>query len=70
MKLYFQYSDGTLELVKKNVTEANVMKYIQEDLKKRNPLFVSYYTRTWTDDDGITWFDVGSHVEYYLLKED
>ena len=26
--------------------------------------YVSYYTRVWTVD-GVTWFDVGSHTEFF-----
>lgn len=30
--------------------------------------FTSYYTRTWFID-GYTWYDVGSHTEFFLVDE-
>lgn len=30
--------------------------------------FISYYTRTWFAN-GYTWYDVGSHTEYFLVDE-
>ena len=30
--------------------------------------FTSYYTRTWFAN-GYTWYDVGSHTEYFLVDE-
>ena len=30
--------------------------------------FTSYYTRVWFAD-GYTWYDVGSHTEFFLVDE-
>jgi hypothetical protein len=30
--------------------------------------FTSYYTRIWFKD-GYTWYDVGSHTEFFLVDE-
>lgn len=30
--------------------------------------FTSYYTRTWFAN-GYTWYDVGSHTEFFLVDE-
>lgn len=30
--------------------------------------FTSYYTRIWYSN-GYTWYDVGSHTEYFLVDE-
>lgn len=30
--------------------------------------FTSYYTRIWFKD-GYTWYDVGSHIEFFLVDE-
>ena len=39
-----------------------VREIITEFLEDHN--YVSYYTRMWTID-GVTWFDVGSHTEFF-----
>ena len=59
-----------MTLVNNNVNDGNVMATIVEDLRRRNPKFKSYYTRTWKDAKGWTWFDIGSHFEFYVMKEE
>ena len=68
MYLYFQHSDETVSLVSKNATEENVFKLINADVEKRNPKFKIYYIRRWKVK-GQEIFDVGSHVEYYILTD-
>lgn len=71
MKMYFQHSDGVLELIKEvEFIEDFHMRDILDDLHKRNPNFKSYYQREWLDDDGNFWIDVGSHTEFYVIKPD
>jgi len=41
--------------------------------KPEDKKFKVHYTRTWTDFDeqfkeNVTWYDVGSHSEFFLLK--
>lgn len=31
--------------------------------------FKVYYVRTWTENDA-TWYDVGSHAEFFVLADD
>lgn len=43
----------------------------QEAAKKRNKFlddhnYKSYYTRMWKDEQGNTWYDVGSHTEFFV----
>lgn len=45
------------------IDECNV-KNEEKGLKK----FKSYYIRTWQEED-ITWYDVGSHSEFFYTKE-
>lgn len=66
MNLYFQHSNGTVSLVSADATQENVFKLINQDVESRNKNFNIYYIRSWTVKD-ITYFDVGSWSEYYLL---
>lgn len=68
MYLYFQHNGGTVSLVSKNATEENVFKLINTDVEKRNPKFKIYYIRCWKIK-GHEIFDVGSHVEFYILTD-
>ena len=68
MDLYFQYADGREELCEENVDEENAVTAALRDLSKRNPRYFSYYQRTWKDNLGNLWIDVGSHTEFYILK--
>lgn len=68
MKLYFQHSDGSESFV----CETEEGRYVSdalEDLHKRNPNYKSYYQRIWMDDNGWVWIDVGSHTEFWIVKE-
>lgn len=70
MKVYFKNSKGQYTLIGK-VDDVNAgMKMAMDDLKVRAPHFKSYYQRTWQDDDGTTWLDVGSWSEFYVIKVD
>lgn len=66
MKVYFKDSHGKKRLLKEVETKEDVWKVIQEFLDDHD--FTSYYTRLWFTD-GYTWFDVGSHTEYFLVDE-
>lgn len=69
MKLYFQHSDGSESFV----CETEDGRYVSDalkDLYKRNPRYQSYYQRTWTDDNGWIWIDVGSYTEFWIVKKD
>lgn len=66
--LYFQHRNETVSLVASNVTEDNVYKLINADVEKRNPKFKIYYIRHWKVKEHEI-FDIGSHVEYYILTD-
>ena len=67
-KLYFQHSDGSYEYICDIGQDDMIVSVALDDLYKRNPKYQSYYQRVWTDDDGSTWIDVGSHTEFYVVK--
>ncbi len=66
MKVYFRDSYGKKRLLKEVETKENAWRVIQEFLDDHD--FTSYYTRLWFTE-GYTWFDVGSHTEYFLVDE-
>lgn len=66
-KLYFQHCDGSRNYVCEIFEGDLFVSKALEDLYRRNPHYQSYYQRVWTDDDGCTWIDVGSHTEFYVV---
>lgn len=68
MKLYFENSQGIERFIAEPATEEEVMREIKKFLDGHN--FKSYYTRTWKLEDGSTKYDVGSHTEFFVLRND
>lgn len=66
MNVYFRDSHGKKRLLEYVYTNEQVWKVIKKFLDDHN--FTSYYTRTWFAD-GYTWYDVGSHTEFFLVDE-
>ena len=67
MNLYFRDSNNNKRLIASNIkTTEDVFEYIQAFLDEHN--FKSYYTRTWYAN-GYTWYDVGSHTEFFLVDK-
>jgi len=65
MNLYFRDSYGNKRLLASNInSKEGVSEYIQTFLDEHN--FKSYYTRIWYADN-YTWYDVGSHTEYFMV---
>lgn len=65
MNLYFRDSYGRKRLLASNInSKESVWKYIQAFLNEHD--FKSYYTRMWYTG-GYTWYDVGSHTEYFMV---
>ncbi len=70
MTLYFEHATGKRTPVKKHVSGVDeALRLIAVDVAKRNPAYQIPYTRYWEGSEGI-WFDVGSHTEFYILKEE
>lgn len=73
MKLYFQHSDGSHEFIRELSDNRYLLGAVGaalDDLHKRNSKYKSYYQRTWEDDNGWIWIDVGDHVCFYIVKSD
>lgn len=65
MNLYFRNSYGDKRLIASHLQlEKEIWGHIQKFLDDHN--FKSYYTRVWYND-GYTWYDVGSHTEFFLV---
>ena len=67
MNVYFRDSYGEKRLLAENVpTKEVAWKHMQSFMNTHN--FECYYTRMWFQD-GYTWFDVGSHTEFFLVDK-
>ena len=78
MTVYFENSNGTRRPLATIESEPEVYKIIHDFIAERNIAkvragykpFVSYYTRSWKNEQGETVYDVGSHSEFFILKEE
>lgn len=66
MNVYFRDSFGRKRLLERVDTKEQVWGVIKKFLDDH--YFTSYYTRMWFND-GYTWYDVGSHTEFFLVDE-
>ena len=66
--LYFEGSDRSIKEIKKNIPEDNVVAEIYDAVEKMNPNYKIYYVRHW-NENGKTWYDVGSHAEFFYTEE-
>lgn len=67
--LYFENKNGIEILVYKNapIVENDLFKVMVNYLNKNYPDRKIWYWRSWTKDN-VTYFDFGSHVEFFYLK--
>ena len=76
MTLWFENRFGEARIIAKCANKDEVYRAIDNFIKQANAKkpkgatpFKSYYIRTWEQNDK-TWYDVGSHVEFfYTTKE-
>ena len=68
MKLYFENSRGQRRVIAEPKTEDEVWKEINKFCEERN--FNIPYVRQWIDPDGLKWYDVSSHSEFFILDSD
>lgn len=76
MIVYFENSWGERRVIAEIQSENEMGKVIVDFIAQCNAKkpagakpFVSYYTRSWKNDEGLTVYDVGSHSEFFLLEE-
>lgn len=65
MILYFENSYGERRIIAEPATEKEADREIHKFCEDRN--FKIYYVRTWKDEEGLKWHDVGSHTEFFIL---
>lgn len=66
-ELYFQDSIGRKKFIGLVDSLEDVSKEIANFLRKRN--YKSYYSRYWIEEDGDILIDVGSHSEFFIVKD-
>jgi hypothetical protein len=67
MKLYFENSRGQRRLIAEPQTEDEEWKEIHKFCEERN--FKIFYVREWRDTNGLKWYDVGSHTEFFISDD-
>lgn len=67
--LYFKDCHNDERIVKTNIQEDEVGATIVDYVRKLNPNFKIYYTRSWMNNSGDTVYDVGSHTEFFILRK-
>lgn len=66
MNLYFQHSDGSFSIVRKNCPQDEVYAEMRNYIATLNPNYEIPYVRSWGNDiQGYT-YDVGSHTEFFF----
>lgn len=68
MKLYFQNANGRERFIADVDDCKEADKKIKEFCSERN--FYIPYIRTWFREDGVMVYDVSSHTEFFLLKNE
>ena len=75
MTLWFENQFGDSRKIANCESKEDVYKAINNFIKQANAKkskgskpFKSYYVRSW-EQDGKTWYDVGSHVEFFYTTE-
>lgn len=64
-KLYFKRSNRHLLPLGEVTDLSAAFARISEFLEEHN--YKSDYTHMWTEESGITYFDVGSHSEFFIM---
>ena len=65
MILYFQNNMGIRREIGRPLTEQEIYQTIKRFLDEHN--YKSYYTRSWVNKKGETYYDVGSHTEFFVM---
>lgn len=75
MTLWFENRFGDARQIARCENKEDVYRSINDFIEQANaakpkgsPRFKSYYIRSW-EQDGKTWYDVGSHVEFFYTTE-
>ena len=66
-KVVFRNSAGQEREIGTGENKQDVLAIINQFLRDHN--FKSYYKRTWKEGPD-TWIDVGSHTEFFIVREE
>jgi hypothetical protein len=66
INVYFLDSRNERRIIGLAEDRQSAMRIIMNFLAEHN--YKSYYTRSWTEENGEEWIDVGSHTEFFILK--
>jgi len=75
MILWFENRFGEAKQIAKCADSNDVYRSIDDFIKQANAArtdnkkFKSYYVRSW-EQDGKTWYDVGSHSEFFFTTKE
>jgi hypothetical protein len=67
MILYFENCFNERREIGRPESTEDIHKLIHAFLDDHN--YKSYYTRMWVNDKGETYYDVGSHSEFFVMVE-
>lgn len=67
MKVYFENTNGIQREIGTADTNEEAIKVVRKFLGEHN--YKAPYWRSWTGESGETWVDVGSHTEFFVMKE-
>lgn len=67
MKLYFENSRGERRVIAEPKTEEEAWNEIHNFCAERK--FTIPYVRSWRDPEGLKWYDVSSHTEFFILDD-
>jgi hypothetical protein len=69
INVWFQDSKEKEKIIGQAKDKNDIFNVINKFLNEHN--FRSYYIRTWYDPETKrTWYDVGSHVEFFFVKNE
>lgn len=66
IRIYFINSRKKKRLIGKVKTEKDAYKVVNDFCKGHN--YTYYYMRSWFDDEGRRWIDVGSWSEFFVFS--
>lgn len=68
MTVYFENTNGVQREIGTTDSEVEAFKIIRKFLDDHN--YKAPYWRSWSGESGQTWIDVGSHTEFFMIKEE
>lgn len=66
MKVYFENTNGVRREIGTVDTQEEAFKIIRKFLDEHR--YKAPYWRSWSEESGEIWFDVGSHTEFFIMK--